>query len=96
MDTLVLEDRVLKKQRILFPVSKKSVEDAVAECNNVEVDFFIEEHVKRMKTSETAKFYESIDTDAQYREDFDDDNDKWIPIDEFKESVINHIRSWTK
>jgi len=57
---------------------------------------FVEEHVKRMEASETAKFYEGIDADAQYREDFDDDNDEWIPIDEFKESVINHIRSWSK
>ena len=50
-----------------------------------------EQHVKRMEASETAKFYEGIDADAQYREDFDDDNDEWIPIDEFKESVINTI-----
>ena len=96
MDTLVLGDRVIKKQRFHLPVAKKNFEEAVAECNSVEVDIFIEEDVKRMKASETAKFYDGIDADAQYREDFDDDNDEWIPIDEFKESVINHIRSWTK
>ena len=95
MDTLFLEDRVIK-QRFRVPVAKKNFEEAVAECNSIEgieVDIFLEEHVKRMKASEPAKFYEGIDADAQYREDFDADNDKWMPIDEFKENVINHIHS---
>ena len=96
MDTLVLEDRVLKKHRFCEPVAKKIFEETVAECNGISVDIFIDRHAKYTRTSDIAQFYEGIDVDAQYREDFDDDNDDWISIDDFKESVVNHIRSWRK
>ena len=96
MGTLVLEDRVLTRQRFRQPSSKKSFDKAVAERNGVSVDLSIEDNTNCSTASEFAKFYEGVDAGAQYRDDFDDDNDDWIPIDNFKESVINHIRSWIK
>ena len=48
MNTLVLEDIVLKKP-VVRPFVKKRFEDAVAECNGISVEVFIDELRRRVK-----------------------------------------------
>ena len=52
MDTAVLETKVCERKWLDQPVAetkKKSFQEAVAECNGVSVDIFIDELRKRVK-----------------------------------------------